>query len=221
MPGWVFDEEEVEESIVSTSDYHSDTNIGATGGDVITSQPRRQRSSAYKPNKPNKHYVAVDMHASQEPFHSIPEEDPSHDSDCDNEVGRYFHFHQGSGRSDSSVGDSGYEDTGYQEKTRIQGRSNRKQLYRPENVAYTTNDLPQVHSKKSKSKHFPRVNNRDYDNLGYSSDEDVRGPNYYDYGHSNYEDTGADIIVTRTGKKTFKSLDRESLAARMMDESVM
>lgn len=220
LPRWVFDVVEVEESIVSTSDYHSDTNMGATGGDVITTQPRHQRSSAYKPNK---HCIAVDLHSSQEPFQSIPEEDPSQDSDCDYEVGRYFHYHQGSGRSDSSVADSGYEETGYQEKTRIQGRSNRKQVYRPDNNGYLDSDRPQIHEKRNRNKQFPHVGNRknNYDNLAYSSDEDIRGSNFDDYRGSNYGKPEVDVIVTRTGKKTLKSLDRESLTARMMDESVM
>ena len=62
LPNWVFDEVEVEESITSTSDYHSDTSTGATGGDVVTSQPRIKGRS--QQNSVGKRYeVSVDLRA--------------------------------------------------------------------------------------------------------------------------------------------------------------
>lgn len=181
LPNWVFDEVEVEESIVSTSDYHSDSNNGATGGMVVTSQPREYTNSWQKSNS-NKLYVSVDLHV-QEEIDSY-EQECVQDSENDYEVGRIRHFHQGSGRSDSSMADSGYGDI------------------------TVHNERAQLHDRKKRTKHkFPHDRNN-YDNYAFEDND--------------FEEPEVDTIITRTGKKTFRSGDMEHLNARMlMEESYM
>ncbi|CAC5367315.1 unnamed protein product [Mytilus coruscus] len=180
LPNWVFDEVEVEESIVSTSDYHSDSNNGATGGMVVTSQPREYTHSRPKSDS-SKHYVSVDLHVQGEVYSN--EQEGVQDSENDYEIGRIHHFHQGSGRSDSSMADSGFGDI------------------------VVHNERAQLHDRKMRTKHkFPHKRNN-YDNYAFE-DED-------------FEEPEVDTIITRTGKKTFRSVDKESLSARMMEESYM
>ncbi|CAG2204161.1 unnamed protein product [Mytilus edulis] len=181
LPNWVFDEVEVEESIVSTSDYHSDSNNGATGGMVVTSQPREYTNSRQKSNS-NKLYVSVDLHV-QEEIDSY-EQECVQDSENDYELGRIRHFHQGSGRSDSSMADSGFGDI------------------------TVHNERAQLHDRKKRTKHkFPHDRNN-YDNYAFEDND--------------FEEPEMDTIITRTGKKTFRSGDMESLDARMlMEESYM
>ncbi|XP_052095672.1 uncharacterized protein LOC127731002 [Mytilus californianus] len=180
LPNWVFDEVEVEESIVSTSDYHSDSNNGATGGMVVTSQPREYTHSRPKSDS-SKHYVSVDLHVQGEMYSN--EQESVQDSENDYEIGRIRHFHQGSGRSDSSMADSGFGDI------------------------VVHNERAQLHDRKMRTKHkFPHKRNN-YDNYAFE-DED-------------FEEPEVDTIITRTGKKTFRSVDKESLSARMMEESYM
>lgn len=177
LPNWVFDEVEVEESIVSTSDYHSDSNNGATGGMVVTSQPREYTNSRQKSNS-NKLYVSVDLHV-QEEIDSY-EQECVQDSENDYEVGRIRHFHQGSGRSDSSMADSGFGDI------------------------TVHNERAQLHDRNKRTKHkFPHDRNN-YDNYAFEDND--------------FEEPEMDTIITRTGKKTFRSGDMESLDARMLME---
>lgn len=190
LPSWVFDEVEVEESIVSTSDYHSDTNAGATGGEVVTSQPRVLGRSQRKPPL-NTYEVPVDLHVPNGVCENISEPNNetkyATDSDHEYEIGRYRHFHQGSGRSDSSIADSGYEDI------------------------VVHDDKTALHKNKPKNK-----KRGTYDNYGFNYNGDDE-----DYGPAQNNDPEVYTIITRTGKKTFTSVDKESSSARMMDESYM
>jgi hypothetical protein len=217
LPNWVFDEVEVEESITSTSDYHSDTSTGATGGDVVTSQPRIKGRS--QQNSVGKRYevpvdlrvpyeVPVDLHVPSEfpielhvPYDVCDNRREQHDtqygvdSEHEYEIGRYRHFHQGSGRSDSSATDSGYgENIGHCDKAPL--HNNGKQWT------------------KLKSNNVNKRNN--YDNYAFD-DED----NDDNYDGKQYHKAIVDTIITRTGKKTFMSLDGESMTARMMEDSVL
>lgn len=217
LPNWVFDEVEVEESITSTSDYHSDTNSGATGGDVVTSQPRIKGRS--QRNSVGKRYevpvelhvpddVPVELHVPNDfplelrvPYdvcdngHEVRDTQYGIDSDHEYEIGRYRHFHQGSGRSDSSTTDSGYgENIGHCDKAPL--HNNGKQWT------------------KFKNNNVNKQNN--YDNYAFDveDNDDI-------YNGKQYHKAIVDTIITRTGKKTLMSLDGESMSARMMEDSVL
>lgn len=205
LPDWVFDEVEVEESITSTSDYHSDTNTGATGGDVITSQPRIKGRS-HRNSERKRYEVPVELHVPNE----VPEElhlpydvcdngreqrDTLYgvDSDHEYEVGQYRHFHQGSGRSDSSTTDSGYGEIGHCDKAPLHHNGKQWTKFKNNNVNKRNN----------------------YDNYAFDEEDSDS------YSGKQYHKAIVDTIITRTGKKTLMSLDGESMSARMMEDSVL